>query len=106
MTSPIPERVAILEHKVERINVVESKLDRLDEKLDTVLLELAKHRGTSPAAPVGWTISRTAQQTVGGVIGAGLLYIIQAVAGATMPATAPQPSASHEPAHQQTHEGP
>jgi hypothetical protein len=92
MTPTTGERLAMLEVKLDtledRVERIDGKVDALDSKLDQVLLELAKR----PAAESGWTLSKAGQQALGGVVGAALLYLAQALGLPAVVPSSPPPA--------------
>lgn len=86
------ERVALLELRLDycaqNIKDMKDTLADLDEKFDRYLLDVAKDRKASlPPKKSTTMLTKGAQQTIGGTVGAGLLYLLQSL---LQPAPAPQ----------------
>jgi hypothetical protein len=92
---PTRERVAVVEVQLQNVkeDVAEIKgtVKDIDNKLDEILLEMARVRKASTPPKKSTTIlTGGAKQSIGATLGAGLLYILQLLTS-SHPAQAPKP---------------
>jgi hypothetical protein len=92
---PLPgpmERLAVVEvnmrHVGKSVDELKGQVSEVDNKLDRLLLELAKKRSTPPGEKTALMERKSVQGGIGTVVGAALLYVIQMLTQA--PAQAPK----------------